>query len=369
MSSGKQTTVSSTELPGWMQPYAKNYLSQAETIASKPYQAYDGQTVAGMDPRTQQGLNMQANMARAGSGLYNSANDTLQGTVQGEGYRPAATNANAGAANPYAGSNPYLQSQIDQAQGDVVRNYNMVTKPQTESAMVNSGSFGNSGLQQVQQQQQSNLVRGLGDISSNMRFQDYGLQAQLGENATNRLFNAGESQAGRDQGGYQFERSNQLNASQYAPAFAAARYNDAERLTQAGQPFQQQQQLQLSDAYQKWQEAQGYDAQQLGVLGNALGTVRGNQTSQTGPSGPSTSQTMGQLASAAALAYIFSDKRLKTDIKKVGETDEGLGVYTYKYKWGGPTQMGVLAQEVEKKKPEAVANVGGFRAVNYGLLK
>jgi hypothetical protein len=324
MSSGKQTTVSSTELPGWMQPYAKNYLSQAETIAGKPYQAYGGQTVAGMDPRTQQGLDMQAQLGAGGTATGNAGQGLLTDTLGGK----------------YLGSNPYLTSQIDQAQGDVIRNYNQVAKPQTESAMVRSGSFGNSGLQEYQQNQQGELQRNLGRISTDMRGNAY---------AT--------------------ERGNMQQALGMVPQYNAMQFGNAQALQDAGKTQQQQQQLQLSDAYQKWQEAQGYDAQQLGVLGNALGTVRGNQTSQTGPSGPSTSQTMGQLASAAALAYIFSDKRLKTDIKKVGETDEGLGVYTYKYKWGGPTQMGVLAQEVEKKKPEAVANVGGFRAVNYGLLK
>lgn len=75
------------------------------------------------------------------------------------------------------------------------------------------------------------------------------------------------------------------------------------------------------------------------------------------------------IGAAGGAAAFFSDKRLKTDIKKVGKTDAGLPIYTYKYKGDNKTQMGVMAQDVEKKNPKAVKEVGGFKAVNYALVK
>ena len=83
------------------------------------------------------------------------------------------------------------------------------------------------------------------------------------------------------------------------------------------------------------------------------------------------SALMGMLGSAAsaAIPLMFSDKRLKTDIKKVGKTNEGLPVYTYKYKGDDTTQMGVMAQDVEKKTPSAVRTLGGFKAVDYTKVK
>ena len=75
------------------------------------------------------------------------------------------------------------------------------------------------------------------------------------------------------------------------------------------------------------------------------------------------------IGAAGGIGAFFSDKRLKTDIKKVGETDAGLPIYTYKYKGDNKTQMGVMAQDVEKKTPKAVKEVGGFKAVNYALVK
>lgn len=71
----------------------------------------------------------------------------------------------------------------------------------------------------------------------------------------------------------------------------------------------------------------------------------------------------GTLGSAAIMA---SDARLKTDIERVGTLDNGLPVYLYRYKAGGPPHIGVMAQDVEKVKPEAVyTNAAGFRLVDY----
>lgn len=74
----------------------------------------------------------------------------------------------------------------------------------------------------------------------------------------------------------------------------------------------------------------------------------------------------------AALKYgggaaLFSDRRLKTDIRPVGKLDNGLTVYAYRYKWGGPMQIGVMADEVEGLHPDAVHEVQGFKAVEYDL--
>lgn len=77
--------------------------------------------------------------------------------------------------------------------GDMTRNYNLAVKPQTESAMVNSGSFGNSGLAQMQGEQQRQLAQELGRTATNMRFSDYQNRSNLAENDLNRrqAFNLG----------------------------------------------------------------------------------------------------------------------------------------------------------------------------------
>jgi len=66
---------------------------------------------------------------------------------------------------------------------------------------------------------------------------------------------------------------------------------------------------------------------------------------------------------------LFSDARMKDDIKEVGKLADGQRVYAYHYK-DDPNQtkhIGLMAQEAEKKNPEAVGVNGptGFKVVEY----
>jgi hypothetical protein len=77
--------------------------------------------------------------------------------------------------------------------------------------------------------------------------------------------------------------------------------------------------------------------------------------------------TTGGTSSLAS--SIFSDRRLKKDIKRVGVLDNGLPVYTFRFIDDPVEQlhMGLMAQDVEKVRPEAVIERNGFKAVYYDL--
>ncbi len=76
---------------------------------------------------------------------------------------------------------------------------------------------------------------------------------------------------------------------------------------------------------------------------------------------------MGGLSSLASTAMMFSDRRLKRRIKRVGT--HALGVGIYEYEMFGYPQRGVLAQEVQAVRPDLVAtHPSGFLMVNYGGL-
>lgn len=77
--------------------------------------------------------------------------------------------------------------------------------------------------------------------------------------------------------------------------------------------------------------------------------------------------TMGGLFGMGAA--LISDEDAKTDARRVGKTDEGVPIYTYRYKAGGPRQMGVMAQDMQKKNPSAVQRVGEMLAVDYGRVR
>ena len=76
----------------------------------------------------------------------------------------------------------------------------------------------------------------------------------------------------------------------------------------------------------------------------------------------------GNLASGAAgvgtAAILMSDKKLKKNIKKVGDTKSGLPIHEFEYKdLPGTKIKGHLAQSVEKKFPDAVV-----RMLDYSKL-
>ncbi len=75
---------------------------------------------------------------------------------------------------------------------------------------------------------------------------------------------------------------------------------------------------------------------------------------------------LGGMFGIAGTAIQYSDERLKEDVKKVGETEDDLGIYKYRYKSGGPMRLGLIAQDVEKKIPGAVTkDPRGYRKVDY----
>jgi len=106
----------------------------------------------------------------------------------------------------------------------------------------------------------------------------------------------------------------------------------------------------------------GYNAQ--------MGNFNAQQAAQQGLN----SGLMG-LGGTLGAAAIMSDIRTKENIKAIGWLPNGLSVYEYEYKpkWkdeaGHGKFIGVMAQEVEMFKPEAVfTRPDGYKMVNYGVL-
>jgi hypothetical protein len=97
-------------------------------------------------------------------------------------------------------------------------------------------------------------------------------------------------------------------------------------------------------------------ANQSSMMGGLFGTAGSILTGGLSPGG-----------------FLRSDERLKEGPDggqpiKVGELDNDLPVYAYRFKGeDGPVQIGLLAQEVEKLHPEAVVrDRAGWRHVDYG---
>jgi hypothetical protein len=75
---------------------------------------------------------------------------------------------------------------------------------------------------------------------------------------------------------------------------------------------------------------------------------------------------LGGLFGLGANALMMSDRRAKTDIKRIGTADNSLPIYSYRYKSGGPVQIGFMADEVRQVNPGAVVRGSdGMDRVNY----
>jgi len=76
---------------------------------------------------------------------------------------------------------------------------------------------------------------------------------------------------------------------------------------------------------------------------------------------------LAQLGGAAITK--FSDRRLKTNIRKLWTKTNGLGVYAFNYLWSAVQEIGYMADEVVKLFPEAVVpHPSGYVMVDYGKV-
>ena len=80
--------------------------------------------------------------------------------------------------------------------------------------------------------------------------------------------------------------------------------------------------------------------------------------------------TVANVSSMWATGGIFgSDRRLKTDIKKIGTSIKGYNIYRYKYLDQSEEYIGAMADEVFKKNPKAVYRMdNGYMGVDYSKI-
>jgi len=119
--------------------------------------------------------------------------------------------------------------------------------------------------------------------------------------------------------------------------------------TVAPTPYLQAMQAQDAAAVQRYGIAANQAASNMSGLYGLAGAVAG------APSG-------------GFLTGLFkSDRRLKSNIERVGTHPLGIGIYDYDI--DGKRQRGVMADEVEQVLPEAVlTRPDGYKMVNYGIL-
>jgi len=102
------------------------------------------------------------------------------------------------------------------------------------------------------------------------------------------------------------------------------------------------------------------------ALQNYMAMISGNYGGQSTAAASPLSQ-VGQLASIA-MALGGSDIHIKENIVPEAAHWKGFNVYTFNYIGDPKPRRGVMAQEVERSRPDAVYDIGGVKHVAYGVL-
>jgi hypothetical protein len=332
-----QQTTSTSEPTPTVQPilrqllgYTQNFLNANPT--APPF--YAGATVATPSEATQAAQQTYAAIGSNGLGYgIDPASRTLVADTLGGKYLDLAS-------NPYyrAALSASFQPQTEQFQNHIL--------PGLRSQFEGAGRTGSGA-----------------DFDTAMRAVKDLDQAQA---------NAAASAANQ---AYGQERAIQQQTQALLPSMQAMDLARAGALGQAGQSIDAYNHALINeqiarDTYNKTADLNYWSDIAQRVLGMYPGgTTSGSGTStgysQYSPPSNTFASLLGTGLGLAGLAAA-SDKRLKTDIKPVGRLNDGQTVYSYRFRGAPRTEIGLLAQEVEKRHPEAVAtHPSGYKLVDY----
>lgn len=370
-------------------------MDRASNVAQTPYTAYTGQLTAGLSADQQGASQVFNNSLGAAAPYYNNAT-ALAGEgnaalMQGQNYLGAAAAQTAGAAGPvnaeqFSGAavdrymSPYTDAVINATQGQIQHSNAMQANDLTTRGIQSGNAFGGDRLGVAQ----AELARNQ-DIAGNQTIaglynQNY--SQALGEFNNQQGVNLSADQANASRA-MQAAQQTAAIGSQYGnfantygglaagmgnigTAYGNQVLNTGQALAGTGATQQQTQQAALSAAQGQFNQEQAFpytQTQWLSGIQSGLGSLSGGTSSTTGPAPNPMNQILG-LGATAAGAFL-SDERAKENIKPVGKLFDGQPIYSYNYKGHPGTQIGLIAQNVEKHHPEAVGEAGGLKTVNY----
>jgi Chaperone of endosialidase len=306
--------------------------AQAQQVAATPFQKYGGEFVAPVNQQQYSGI-----------GGINQYAGAAQPYLSQAGNLTSAANAGINTA-------PLSAEQIQQYYSpymkDVAQSTEALLNQQNQQAMagqlgnaIQQGAFGGdragiaaANLAQQQQLAGANIYSGLENTGYQQALQAAQQQQQYGLTAAQAKLAAAGQLAG------------------IGEAAQTAGLQGAQAQIGAGSLEQQTQQAQDAALYNQFLQQQSYPFQVVQWLANiaeGTGALSGSTTTTTQPGG------------------FFSDRRVKENIQKIGKDFSGQPLYRFNYKGDPRTQVGYIAQEIEKSHPDAVGETHGIKTVDY----
>jgi hypothetical protein len=351
------TTSSNVAVPPAVLAQYQSVVNSANQTAQTPFEKYGGEFVAPVNSEQSQGISATNAAANEAQPYYGAATGTLGATQAATApVNTAAEIGTAESAAPLTGSqiDQYLSPYLGTVLGSTEAIQNQENQQQQAGQLGNaitSGAFGSdrtgiaaANLGQQQSLANANIISGIANTGYQSALSTAQGQQQIGLAGAQQLANIGQTAYG--EGANTASELGALGTGAQSAGLAGAQAQIS-----AGTVQQQTQQAQDTAAYNQFLQQQSYPfqvGQWLADISEGTGSLSGSTTTTTQPGG------------------FFSDKRLKRDIKKIGETFDGQDVVTYKMGEDERTRIGLIAQDVEKKHPHAVGLAGGFKVVDYG---
>lgn len=378
-SGGGSTTR--VELDPEFKTAALDVYGRAQQIADQPYTPYQGARIAAPTQATLTGLQRLAQVEPTSAttlGLQQlaQAGQVGPGTATVDYATSLAMQPSGIAQNIGQFVNPFQTQVINTAL------QNIETQRQQQqlgnlAAATRARAFGGSRQGIVEGLTNQAALMAAGQTAGQLASQGFTQAAQLAaQDVAARQAQAAQlAGLGAQQQAIRSQQAQQLLSA--GGAEDALRQAQAQQLMQVGGIEQGLQQQQLDLAYQDFLRQQQYPLQQLGILQAGLGQFPA-QNEQVTTQRMSPGQQIGQgVSTLASLAYLFSsDKRMKENIDRMDSPLSQIGKlagYDYNYKGDDQRTGGVMAQDVRRVMPDAVAQGdNGMMAVNYpkvtGLL-
>lgn len=331
------TTTQQVTIPKEVMDRYNAINARAETVAAKPFQIYSmdpSKFVAQLNQQQQVGIENVNQAAGSYAPYFEKAYGSATAGMQSA--QPQDLNLDQF-------YNPYQQQVIDATMRQMTQ-ANEQAQSGALGTAISSGAFGGdrAGIAAANLANQQGLA--MGSTLAGLNAQNY-----------NQALAAAQQQQGVELGATQADLARLMQGGQFyaglGQAAQQAGLQGAEAQINAGTLGQQTEQAGLTALYNQFMQQQAYPfqvAQFLANIGMGTGALSGSTTTSTQP------------------APFFSDRRLKEDVERIGESDEGLPIYKYRYKGEPETHIGFMADEVEKVHPEAVGvHPTGYKTVDY----
>ena len=259
-SQGSQKVTNKTELPSWYTGPAKAMMDQAQAAAANIAKPYQGNTVAGLDPITQQAVSYTGANMGSTNPAYAQAGQTAARVA---GYTPGSfLTGNIGAY-----MNPYLQQVEQAALGNMDRAYRQNLNTIGDSA-INANAFGGSRQGVAEGVAASENAREMGDLSAQLRAAGY-----------NQAGTMMQSDMDRSMRGQELNLNAATTQGNLATNGQSAYLQGLQSAVAAGQINQEQAQQLLNQDVTRYDAMANIPAQQLNLMLAALGGTQVPTTS------------------------------------------------------------------------------------------